>query len=78
MVGTLTSFGILLTSTHQQFVTSLTGFAGTNVTYDRVISKAQSMNWSFVPVALTPTLTSIPLAVLVYNGFNYSVQCPGR
>ena len=78
MVGTLTSFGILLTSTHQQFVTSLTGFAGTNVTYDGVISKAQSMNWSFVPVALTPTLTSIPLAVLVYNGFNYSAAASGE
>jgi basic amino acid/polyamine antiporter, APA family len=78
MVGTLTSFGVLLTSTHQQFVTSLTGFAGTNVTYDGVISKAQSMNWSFVPVALTPTLTSIPLAVLVYNGFNYSAAASGE
>jgi basic amino acid/polyamine antiporter, APA family len=78
MIGTVVSFGILLTSSHQQFVNSLTGFAGTNITYNGVISLAQANSWSFVPVALTPTLTSIPLSVLVYNGFNYSAAASGE
>jgi basic amino acid/polyamine antiporter, APA family len=78
MLGTLVSFGVLLTSSHQSFVDSLSGFAGTGITYDGVISQAQSAGWSFAPVALAPTLTSIPLAVLVYNGFNYSAAASGE
>jgi basic amino acid/polyamine antiporter, APA family len=78
MLGTLISFGVLLTSSHNQFVTDLTGFAGTNITYDGVINQAQAANWSFVPVALGPTLTSIPLSILVYNGFNYSAAAAGE
>jgi len=78
MIGTVTSFGVLLTSSHTQFVNALTGFAGTNITYNGVISQAQSSGWSFAPVALAPTLTSIPLSVLVYNGFNYSAAAAGE
>ncbi len=78
MLGTFVSFGVLLSSTHQDFVNALTGFAGTTISYNGVISQAQSAGWSFVPVALGPTLTSIPLAVLVYNGFNYSAAASGE
>jgi len=78
MLGTLISFGVLLTSTHQTFVNSLTGFAGTSISYNGVLSQAQSAGWSFAPVALAPTLTSIPLSILVYNGFNYSAAASGE
>jgi len=78
MLGTLISFGVLLTSTHQSFINSLSGFAGTNITYAGVINQAQSAGWSFAPVALAPTLTSIPLSILVYNGFNYSAAASGE
>ncbi len=78
LAGTLVSFGVLLSSSHSSFVTDLTGFAGTNITYNGVINQAQAANWSFVPIALGPTLTSIPLAILVYNGFNYSAAAAGE
>ncbi len=78
MLGTVISFGILVASSHQQFVNSLTGFAGTNITYNGVINQATAAKWSYVPVTLAPTLTSIPLSVLVYNGFNYSAAAAGE
>jgi len=78
MLGTLIAFVVLATTSHSQFVSDFNNFGGTNVSVSGILSSAQTHGWSFSSVALGPTLVSIPLAVLAYNGFNYSASASGE
>jgi APA family basic amino acid/polyamine antiporter len=76
MLGTVVSFFVLASSSHSDFVNAINGVGGT--TYSGIIAKAQSLGWSFVPVTTSITLLSTPLAVLLYNGQNYSAAVSGE
>lgn len=78
MLGTLISFGVLLSSSHAGFVSAINDFGGTGASYNGIIKQAQSAGWSFAPVSLGATLLSVPLSILVYNGFNYSAAASGE
>jgi amino acid transporter len=78
MLGTVVSFLVLATSSHSNFVNAINGVGGTNITYDGIINKAKSAGWSFVPITTSITLLSTPLAVLLYNGQNYSAAVSGE
>ena len=78
MLGAFLSFYVLGTSTHMDFVNAVNGYGGTNMTYNGIISQAQATGWSYVPLAMGATLTSIPLSVLLYNGQNFSAAAAGE
>ncbi len=69
---------MLGTSTHADFVNALNGYGGTNITYSGIISQAQASGWSSVPLSMGASLLSIPLAVLLYNGQNFSAAAAGE
>jgi APA family basic amino acid/polyamine antiporter len=78
MLGTFVSFGVLASNSHVDFVNAFNRMVGPTVTYDSIISQAKSAGWSFVPISLGPTMLSIPLSVVVYNGFNYASAAAGE
>jgi amino acid transporter len=78
MLGAFVSFYVFGTSTHADFVNAVAGYGGTNMTYNGIITQAQATGWSYVPLALGATLTSIPLSVLLYNGQNFSAAAAGE
>jgi len=78
MVGTLVSFGVLMSNSHSDFINAFNQMVGPNVTYTSIISQAQSAGWAFAPVSWGATLLSIPLSVVVYNGFNYASAAAGE
>jgi len=78
MIGTFVSFGLLLGSSHSDFVNAFNQMVGPKVTYDSIISQARSAGWSFAPISWGATLLSIPLSVVVYNGFNYASAAAGE
>ena len=65
-------------SSHSDFVSALNNYGGTSITYNGVISSAQQGGWSFVPITLTGTLLSTPLAVFLFAGFNFSAAASGE
>src|SRR5208337_1203423 len=60
------------------FVNALNGYGGTNMTYAGILSSAKSAGWNFVPNSMSVTLLSVPYAVLVFLGFNYSAATAGE
>ena len=42
------------------------------------MNAAKSSGWSYVPIASGATIVSIPLSVLLFAGFNYSVGASGE
>ena len=77
-LGTLVCFYVLATSSHTDFVNALNGFGGTNASYIGIMNAAKSSGWSYVPIASGATIVSIPLSVLLFVGFNYSVGASGE
>ncbi|HXY82247.1 MAG TPA: APC family permease [Candidatus Saccharimonadales bacterium] len=78
MVGTLVSFGLLMSYSHTDFINSFNQMVGPNVSYNSIINQAQSAGWSFAPISWGATLLSIPLSIVVYNGFNYASAAAGE
>jgi APA family basic amino acid/polyamine antiporter len=77
-LGTLVCFYVLAASSHTDFVNALNGFGGTDASYAGILSAATSTGWSYVPMATGVTIISIPLSVLLFAGFNYSVGASGE
>jgi amino acid transporter len=79
-VSVLACIGVLATATHAQFVSAFNSYPGTpsGVTYDGIISMANSTGWSFVPLAWGATLASVPASVGTYVGQNYAAAIGGE
>ncbi len=76
--STAVCVGVFAASTHLDFVNALNGYGGTNMTYAGILSSAKSAGWNFVPNSMSVTLLSVPYAVLVFLGFNYSAAAAGE
>ena len=69
---------ILGTSSHADFVSAINNYGGSGITFNGIISSATKGGWSFVPITLTGTLLSTPLAVFLFAGFNFSAAASGE
>ena len=78
MLSTLIAVVVLVSASHADFVNAFNNFGGTNVTYNGIISQAQSAGWSYVPLQWNITVASIPIAMLVYVGFNFASAVAGE
>jgi basic amino acid/polyamine antiporter, APA family len=78
MLSLFLSYLVLATSTHADFVNAVNGYAGTNATYDGIISQAKSAGWSFVTPTLGAALLGAPFGVELFSGFNYSAAVSGE
>lgn len=78
MIGTFASFVVLASASHADFVNDVNGFAGTGISYNGIISEAAANGAPYVPITTGVTLLSTPLAVLLFNGQNYSAAASGE
>lgn len=78
ILGTIVGFLVLATTSHSDFISDLNNYAGTGITYQGILTKAANSGISYVPLTLATTFVSLPLAVLAYNGFNYSSAASGE
>lgn len=78
MLSIFLSYVILASSTHADFVNAVNGYAGTNATYNGIMSQATSAGWSFVPPTLGAALLGAPFGVELFSGFNYSAAVSGE
>jgi amino acid transporter len=79
MLSTAIELSILLTSNHTDFVSAFNSYSGNGGnTYNGIISLASSKGWTYAPLATSMTLLSIPLGILLYNGFNYPTIAAGE
>jgi len=76
--STAVCVGVFATSTHADFVNALNGYGGTNMTYDGILNSAKTAGWNFVPNSMGITLLSLPYAILVFLGYNYSAAASGE
>ena len=77
-LATFIFIGAFATATNASFAAGLSSMTNGTVTYDGVISQAQSAGFTYVPVNTAATFLAIPFGVLLFNGFNYSTYFSGE
>jgi amino acid transporter len=77
-LATFVFIGGLAMATPASFAAGLSSMTNGSVTYNGVISQAQSAGFTYVPVNTQATLLAIPFGVLLFNGFNYSTYFSGE
>jgi amino acid transporter len=65
-------------ASNNSFAAGLGTMTSGSVTYQSILSAAQSNGIAYTPVNLTATLLAIPFGVLLFNGFNYAVYVSGE
>ncbi len=78
VLSILGMWAVFATSTHADFVNAINGYGGTNLTYNGVMNEATAGGWSYAPISWGATLASIPMSVLLYTGFTWSVAAGGE
>jgi len=77
-IGTIAVMFVLATSSHSDYVSALTGFGGTDLSFNSIMDQARVAGWSYAPVTMGMTVLSVPIGVLLYNGFTYVSGASGE
>jgi len=78
LISTLVFMGVLAGSSHSDFVNAMNGFGGSDISYDGIMSGAQSAGWSFAPITWAATVLSAPFGVFLFAGQNLSAAAGGE
>jgi len=78
LLSTVVFMGVLAGSTHSDFVNAMNGFGGSGISYQNIMSQAQSAGWTFAPITWAATVLSAPFGVFLFAGQNLSAAAGGE
>jgi amino acid transporter len=78
LLSTIVFMGVVAGSTHSDFVNAMNGFGGSDISYQGIMTQAQSAGWTFAPITLAATLLSAPFGVFLFAGQNLSAAAGGE
>jgi basic amino acid/polyamine antiporter, APA family len=81
LLGSFVTLFVLLTTSHDEFVTNFNSFMATQAdgqTYDSILASARDAGFVVEPSTLAAILLAIPIGYYIYIGFTYSAYIGGE
>ena len=81
LLGSFVTLFVLLTTSHDEFVTNFNSFMATQAdgqTYDSILASARDAGFVVEPSTLAAVLLAIPIGYYIYIGFTYSSYIGGE